>query len=233
MISDYISASGKPRQLLTHPLSLRLPALQRCDRGVVFENPLLNGLIRATAAMVCLGAVAFSAAPAHAETLPFVDGAARQAADSPSETTGSASDSRLAELPRWAWPVPPPLQIVRPYQAPATPYSSGHRGIDIAGAPHESVLAPADGVVYFVGFVVDRPVLTLEHGDFLASFEPVEAHVSVGDAVHAGDVVGQLASGEHCSDCMHFGVRFRGEYVSPLLLLGGVPRAILLPRWGS
>jgi murein DD-endopeptidase MepM/ murein hydrolase activator NlpD len=199
----------------------------------VFENPLLNGLIRANAAIACLAAVALPAASAHAETLPSVDGAARQAANSASETTGSASGARLSELPRWAWPVPPPLQIVRPYQAPATPYSSGHRGIDIAAAPHESVLAPADGVVYFVGFVVDRPVLTLEHGDFLASFEPVEAHVSVGDAVRAGDVVGQLASGEHCSDCMHFGVRFRGEYVSPLLLLGGVPRAILLPRSGS
>jgi hypothetical protein len=28
---------------------------------------------------------------------------------------------------------------------------------------------------------------------------------------------------------VHFGVRIDGEYVSPFLFLGGIPRAVLLP----
>lgn len=120
--------------------------------------------------------------------------------------------------------------MIRPFEAPATPYATGHRGIDLPATEGTPVFAPADGTVYFAGYVVDRPVLTLEHGDYLASFEPVEATVSPGQAVVTGETVGTVGRGEHCAGCLHFGVRYRGEYVSPLLLLGGVPRAVLLPQ---
>lgn len=131
---------------------------------------------------------------------------------------------------RWQWPVDEPRAIVRPYLAPATPWGSGHRGIDIE-ASSTVVYAPADGVIHFAGFVVDRPVLSIEHaGGMLSSFEPVMTTLVAGDVVRRGDVIGTLAQG-HCAVvlCLHLGARLGGEYVSPLLFLDGVPRSVLLP----
>jgi murein DD-endopeptidase MepM/ murein hydrolase activator NlpD len=141
--------------------------------------------------------------------------------------------------PHWLWPVSPPHVVSRPFIAPATTYGAGHRGIDIrisegAGAGTE-VVAPAGGVVHFVGTVVDRPVLSLRHpGGLLSSFEPVESDLVVGQPVSAADVIGLVRVGaatpEHCpTSCLHFGVRLRGEYVSPLNFLGGIARSVLLP----
>lgn len=131
----------------------------------------------------------------------------------------------------WAWPIAAPHPIARPYLAPATPYASGHRGIDIRAAEGAWVRAPADGVVHFAGVVVDRPVLSIDHGGgVLSSYEPVETGLRTGDVVRRGQVIGTLQPG-HCGSgsCLHFGVRIHGAYVSPLLFLGDQPRAVLLP----
>lgn len=129
---------------------------------------------------------------------------------------------------RWAWPVRGAHQILRPFIAPATRYAAGHRGIDIATSG--TVYAPADAVVQFSGFVVDRPVLSLAHsGRILSSYEPVTSSLVAGDTVRRGQVVATVAPG-HCSElCLHFGVRVDGEYVSPLLFLGGILHSVLLP----
>lgn len=131
----------------------------------------------------------------------------------------------------WAWPLDAPRQVIRPFEAPATRYSAGHRGVDIAAAGGTAVLAPADGVVSFTGIVVDRPLLSITHpGGLVSSVEPVVASVDEGAAVQTGDVVGVVAEGGHCSGrCAHFGVRLYGEYVNPLALTGSLPRAVLLP----
>jgi len=130
--------------------------------------------------------------------------------------------------PAWLWPVEVPRQIVRPFLAPATDYGAGHRGIDIAAGT--ALLAPADGIVHFAGVVVDRPVLSIDHGGgVLSSFEAVSSELHKGDPVHRGDEIGTIEPG-HCSiDCVHVGVRVNGEYVSPLLYLGGLERSVLLP----
>lgn len=140
--------------------------------------------------------------------------------------------SLAAAAPAWRWPVDAPHPIVRPFIAPATPYSAGHRGIDI-GAPSGTVYAPAGGVVHFAGVVVDRPVLSIRHpGGLVSSYEPVMSTLTVGAVVSRGDVVGTLVAGHCGASCLHFGVRLNGEYVNPLAYLGEVPRAILLPtRW--
>jgi murein DD-endopeptidase MepM/ murein hydrolase activator NlpD len=141
-----------------------------------------------------------------------------------------AAPSVVIPAARWQWPLNPPQVIARAYLAPATPYGSGHRGIDIEARSPE-VYAPADGVVHFAGVVVDRPVLSIAHpGGILSSFEPVTTTLAAGDTVHRGDIVGRLIAG-HCAviTCLHLGVRVGGEYVSPLLFLGGVPRSVLLP----
>lgn len=130
----------------------------------------------------------------------------------------------------WTWPVSGPHSIARPFIAPATPYSSGHRGIDIR-APSPEVFAPEDGVVSFAGMVAGRPVLSIRHpGGLVSSFEPVSAAMPAGSVVSRGQLVGTLLPG-HCSSvpCLHFGVRLDGGYVSPLNYLGGIPLAVLLP----
>ncbi|AYF98616.1 M23 family metallopeptidase [Protaetiibacter intestinalis] len=130
----------------------------------------------------------------------------------------------------WAWPVAAPHPVVRPYLAPATPYSSGHRGIDIRAPEGAVVRAPADGVVHFAGWVVDRPVLSIDHGGgVLSSYEPVSTELREGDAVRRGQVIGTLVAGHCATACLHLGARIDGAYVSPLLFLGGQPRAVLLP----
>jgi len=145
-------------------------------------------------------------------------------------TAGPASgDAESGQSAAWAWPVASPHPVVRPYLAPLTRYSAGHRGIDV-GAPDTAVRAPADGTVHFAGTVVDRGVLSVAHaGGLLSSYEPVTTTLKAGDLVRRGDVIGTLQPG-HCSTpCLHFGVRRDGEYVSPLLFLGEVPRSVLLP----
>ena len=143
----------------------------------------------------------------------------------------AAGAASRVELPRWTWPVGPVHDLDRSFHAPAGPYGAGHRGIDVAAQPGTAVRAPADGVVSFAGVVVDRPVLSIQHSDgLLSSIEPVTAQVAEGDRVSAGQVVGVVATGAHCSDrCVHFGVRRHGQYISPLLLLGGLAPAVLLP----
>jgi len=130
----------------------------------------------------------------------------------------------------WVWPITPAPVVMIPYLAPATPYAAGHRGLDLKTERGSPIVAPAAGVVVFAGVVVDRPVVSIAHaGDLISSFEPMTASVSVGDRVAGGQQIGTVASGGHCAECLHFGVRLHGAYVSPLLLLGGIRRAVLLP----
>ena len=140
-----------------------------------------------------------------------------------------------SELPHavrgtWSWPVIGPHPLARPYLAPPTPYSAGHRGIDIRAAVGSDVLAPDDGVVHFVGVVVDRPVLSIAHSDgVLLSFEPVTSTLGAGDPVVRGQVVGTLLPGHCAQACLHLGARVDGKYLNPLLFLGGMPWSVLLP----
>lgn len=131
----------------------------------------------------------------------------------------------------WTWPLTGQRAILKPFEAPATRYSAGHRGVDLPAVGGAVVVAPTSGVVSFTGSVVDRPVLSIMiPGGLVASVEPVLASVSEGESVTAGDEVGVVADGGHCSgSCIHFGVRLHGEYVNPLALLETLPRSVLLP----
>lgn len=177
---------------------------------------MVKRVIRTAGAVLALTvAVAFSASGAAG-----VDGhelrPARASADA-----GSA---------RWSWPVAPP-RITVAYRAPAHAYGPGHRGIDLASAVDADVRAPDDGVVAFAGVVVDRPLITIDHGGGLVStMEPVRATVPVGTSVHRGEQVGTVATGGHTAPGeIHLGARKDDVYLNPLRLLGEVPRAVLLP----
>ncbi|GAA1832505.1 M23 family metallopeptidase [Agromyces salentinus] len=136
----------------------------------------------------------------------------------------------VVEADPWTWPTPIPIRVLAPFRAPPTPYAAGHRGVDLRATQGEAIVAPAPGVVTFAGPVAGRPVISIDHGGgVVSSMEPIEASVAVGDRVAQGAAIGTVGDGEHCEDCIHLGVRIDGEYVSPMLFLGGVPWAILLP----
>lgn len=177
-----------------------------------------------TVLLLALSAAFAAITPGVATAVGFA--AASQAPDA---RAGESGEITAAEP--WLWPVPAPIRVVSPFRAPPTPYAAGHRGIDVEASPGDPVVAPADGVVSFAGSVAGRGVLAIDHGDGVVSaIEPVDALVTAGTQVSAGDPVGTVASGGHCADvCTHFGVRIDGEYVSPYLFLGGLPRAVLLP----
>ncbi|WP_309070311.1 peptidoglycan DD-metalloendopeptidase family protein [Arthrobacter sp.] len=134
----------------------------------------------------------------------------------------------------WEWPLSGGVPVLRHFDRPPERWMAGHRGVDL-GAADGVVLSPADGVVVFTGTVVNRPVLTIDHGDgFLSSFEPVTASVVKGASVQRGQVVGSISSEPHCPDpCVHWGVRENGEYINPLPLVSDRRPSILLPLAGT
>lgn len=143
----------------------------------------------------------------------------------------TATPARMAVTEQsWARPVRP-FHVARPFVAPAHDYGPGHRGIDVDVAAGAEISAPAAGIVAFSGMVAGRGVLTIDHGDGLVStFEPVQSPLSPGTTVGKGEHIGAVSSGGHVPlGQLHFGVRLNGAYINPLLLLGEVPRAILLP----
>ena len=146
----------------------------------------------------------------------------------------------------WSWPLRPSPDVLRNFEKPPRPWQRGHRGVDLAVAPvgadavSAPILSPEDGVVSFAGTVVDRGVLSIDHGGGrVSSFEPVSTDLRKGQQVEEGDVVAALAgtaaaSGPwHCaSPCVHWGVRVDGEYVDPLSFVTDRRPSVLLPLDG-
>jgi len=132
------------------------------------------------------------------------------------------------EEPAWGWPVTGERVVLRPFIAPVERWSPGHRGVDLA-AELPALVAPAAGTVRFAGWVVDRPVLSIDHGGMISSYEPVTTELSAGEKVLRGERIGTVLPGHCAARCLHLGVRVDGEYRNPMRWLGEVPRAVLLP----
>ena len=135
--------------------------------------------------------------------------------------------------PDWSWPLSPRPAVLRAFDPPARPWLSGHRGVDVEAAYEGAPLvSPAAGTVSFVGVVVDRPVITIDHGNGLrSSFEPVASALTAGSAVAEGDVLGHVLTG-HCGPappCLHWGVRRGDDYVNPLAFVTDLRPSVLLP----
>ncbi|WP_353711724.1 M23 family metallopeptidase [Arthrobacter sp. K5] len=132
----------------------------------------------------------------------------------------------------WRWPLAPRPPVLRPFDPPAKPWLSGHRGVDLGSASDGGpVTAPESGTVSFVGVVVDRPVITIDHGNGLrSSFEPVRSTLRKGASVAKGAMVGTLLAG-HCGPrpCVHWGVRRGEEYLNPLSFILDLRPSVLLP----
>lgn len=133
----------------------------------------------------------------------------------------------------FSWPLQPRPAVERRFDKPAQDWLPGHRGVDLAGAPGQAVLAAGDGIVVFAGKVADKPVVSIDHpGGLRTTYEPVRAEVSVGLRVSRGTRIGTVESGhEGCgaAACLHWGARreagghSRREYIDPLGLLHPTP----------
>ena len=138
----------------------------------------------------------------------------------------------LSEI--WAEVIPfMDSEVRRDYSAPATKYSSGHRGIDIEIPIGDTIFAPASGTISFVGEVVDRSVLTITTNlGYLASFEPICTHLTVGDLVQKGEPIGFHCAPNanyryHCENCVHESTRNLFGYLSPFYMMGRLEPSVL------
>ncbi len=188
-------------------------------------TPLPAALLTVLFVLACL----LSPASAAADPAPAVP-----AAVDPAPAVPAVAD-RAPVVPaaaQWMAPLPGP-SATRPFEAPASPYGPGHRGVDLAAPPGAVVVAAGDGVVVFAGAVAGRPVVSIDHPDGLrTTYEPVDPSVAAGQVVTRGSPIGTLLAGHAgcpAAACLHWGLR-RGEvYLDPLLLLAP-PRVRLLPR---
>ncbi|MEU4168230.1 peptidoglycan DD-metalloendopeptidase family protein [Streptomyces sp. NPDC026665] len=148
--------------------------------------------------------------------------------EAPSSPAGGppAADPSVPALAR-VWPVGVRPFVVRGWEPPATAYSRGHRGVDLAAAPGAPVRAVAPGRVSFAGRVGGRGVVSVELSGTGApplrtTYGPVRGSVRKGDEVDAGQVLGTLeAPDPHCgpTPCLHWGLRRDTAYLNPLSLL--------------
>jgi len=95
------------------------------------------------------------------------------------------------------------------------------------------VLAAGAGTVTWASVLVGRGVVVVLHPDGRrTTYEPVDASVTVGEHVAAGQVIGRIGTGDtHCGglpSCLHWGLRRGRDYLDPWHLLHpGHP--VLLP----
>ena len=209
------SPAARGRGLSTDPRPGPAGVQRAADAGLMPSSAHRRRL----AAAVVLVLLALTAPPVAAAGNPVP---ARMASAVTADSGAAASG--------WRWPTDT-IRIVVAYDAPAHAFAAGHRGIDLLAPAGSPLRAPADGVVVFVGVVVDRGVITIDHGDgHVSSLEPVDALLPRGAHVRAGDVVGLAGAGGHATPgSVHLGVRRHGQYIDPLSLLGRPPRAVLLP----
>ena len=134
-----------------------------------------------------------------------------------------AAPARAGGIPAgtYEWPVEGP--VTRAFEQPSSPYSAGHRGIDIAVPFGTPVRAPAPGTVSFAGKVAGALFVSVDHtGGIRTTYSWLSGTaVKKGDAVRTADVLGYTGSGHPgvTPDHLHFGVRLNGEYIDPMLLL--------------
>lgn len=119
------------------------------------------------------------------------------------------------------WPLTGTVRVIEGYDPPAQRWNAGHRGVDLAAHRGAAVLAAADGRVTYAQNLAGRGVVVVDHGGVRTTYEPVEPLAAVGDQVRAGNVIGRIGSGGHCSNrCLHWGLKRGDDYLNPLLLVG-------------
>lgn len=150
---------------------------------------------------------------------------------SPHPSSASATES-------WRTPLDSPL-LVREFRQPNADWAAGHRGVDYLTKIDQPVYASHDGVVSFVGKVVNRSLISIRHENgLITTLEPVCSKLSINDHVSTSDLLGTVCNSpdyeSHCGTrlCLHFSLRTAGGYLSPLVVIGGLAPSRLKP-WGG
>lgn len=152
--------------------------------------------------------------------LPLIGSPTAPARAAPVVPPGGSSGPTL---PVGGWPLAGVPEVRRGFEPPEQRWGAGHRGVDLAAAPGQVVLAAADGVVGFAGQVAGAGVVTVVHGAVRTTYTPVTATVRAGQPVTRGQPIGTVLAG-HCADapgCLHWGLLRGEEYLDPLSLVAG------------
>ena len=133
-------------------------------------------------------------------------------AGAPSVGAGAAPDGRPTTV------APVAGELLRDFDPPEEPWGAGHRGVSLAAAPGEVVVAARAGVVAFAGEVAGAGWVTVDHGGGLETTYGVldPRLVEGGQRLEVGAPVGRLAPD---ATHLHWGARLDGEYLHPLSLL--------------
>lgn len=129
----------------------------------------------------------------------------------------------------------PPVDapVARRFDAPATAYASGHRGIDYMVAEGTAVRAAGPGEVVFAGRTPTGAAVTIAHdGGLRTTYSSLaDIYVAPGQDVAAGTWLGRSSEAHPGKGAgLHFGVLLGGDYVDPQLYLAptDIDRAIHL-----
>lgn len=131
-----------------------------------------------------------------------------------------------AAPPGLAWPVGGP--VIRGFEKPSGPYGEGgHQGVDLAGAPGESVGAAQDGTVTWVGELPRGRFVTIAHaGGISTTYLDLDSiNVARGARVTRGQVIATVSGtrdGSSARPHLHFGTYLNGHPVDPRLLFKGL-----------
>ncbi|RBP67910.1 murein DD-endopeptidase MepM/ murein hydrolase activator NlpD [Brevibacterium sanguinis] len=134
--------------------------------------------------------------------------------------------------PAWVSLVPA-MEIVEAFDPPAETWLAGHRGIDVLAVVGEPLRAPTAGTLRFRGAVAGAATVSIEtESGFVVSFQPATSTLDKGERFAAGETIGEVAAGAHCSDsCLHIGVwptDSDRRYVDPARFFGQ-ESSLLLP----
>lgn len=133
----------------------------------------------------------------------------------------------------YSWPLRSDRKIIAAFDNPPQNWLPGHRGVDISSSLGRTVYAPGPGYVTYAGDLAGRGVVSITHGWFRTTYEPVTPNVVMGQYVKKDQVIGRIANGVgHCGSsatgyCLHWGMRTDYKYFNPLILVSGKP--VLMP----
>lgn len=133
----------------------------------------------------------------------------------------------------YSWPLKTDRKITGAFDNPPENWLPGHRGVDIATVLGRIVYSPGAGTVTYAGDLAGRGVVTVSHGWFRTTYEPVTPSVVVGQVVRKDQALGRISAGvSHCGSaspgyCLHWGMRTDYKYFNPLILLS--PKGKLIP----
>lgn len=116
---------------------------------------------------------------------------------------------------------PSARHVLRGADIPEKNWQPGHRGVDLAASPGDTVLAAGDGEVVFTGVVVGVPTVSILHPDGIrTTYQPVTATVAKGDRVKEGEPIGTLGAPFNGNFGLQWGALVaKDTYINPLSLL--------------